>query len=169
MTEAEERRRVAAELDHAVRGTPWHGSSLVKLLRGVTASHAIAHPVKGAHSIWELVLHVTAWTHETTHRLRGGAPGDPADGNFPATPHHPTEPLWEAAQARLIAAHEAVLATIAHLEPGELDARPLVGEGGEPGANVKHRVLVHGLAQHHAYHGGQIALLRRALEAAAPP
>lgn len=45
---------------------------------------------------------------------------------------------------------------------------PLVGEGAEPGANMKHRVLVHGLAQHHAYHGGQIALLRRALEAAAP-
>ena len=36
------------------------------------------------------------------------------------------------------------------------------------GAGVSGDVLLHGLAQHHAYHGGQIALLKKAAEGAGP-
>lgn len=169
MTEPRELVRMAAELDHAVRGTPWHGNALMKILEGTTAAEAFAHPIAGAHSIWELVLHMTAWTHETTHRLRGGVPGEPGDGDFPNVPQAATGPHWEAAQARLLSAHDALLATIRRLDPAELDARPIPGKAGEFGVGVKHRVLVHGLSQHHAYHGGQIALLRRALQASATP
>ncbi|MBI3792268.1 MAG: DinB family protein [Gemmatimonadetes bacterium] len=166
MTEARELKRLAAELDHGMRGTPWHGNALTTILEGVTADVAFAHPIAGAHSIWELVLHITAWTHETTHRLRGGVPGEPGEGDWPAAPLAPSESQWGAAQTRMIAAHEALLATIARLDPAELDAPPIHGKG-SMGTGVKHRVLVHGLAQHHAYHGGQIALLRRAAQAPA--
>lgn len=161
MTDPRELRRLAAELEHAVRGTPWHGPSLVKLLEGATPTEASAHPLAGAHSIWELVLHMTAWTREATHRLQGGMPAEPADGDWPDVPHVASLAQWEAAQARLIAAHEALLATITRLDPAELDALPIQGRDAALGTGVKHRVLVHGLAQHHAYHGGQIALLRR--------
>ena len=162
MSDPRELRRLAAELEHAVRGTPWHGSSLVTLLEGSTPDEAFAHPIPGAHSIWEIVLHLTAWTHEATHRLQGGEPFEPAQGDWPATPHAPSAAQWTAAQTRLITAHEVLLATITRLDPAELDAPPIQGRNAALGTGVKHRVLVHGLAQHHAYHGGQIALLRRA-------
>ncbi len=162
MSDARELRRLAAELEHAMRGTPWYGNALVKILEGTSATDAHAQPIAGAHSIWELVLHITAWTREATHRLQGGVPAEPADGDWPDAPYAPSESQWEAAQARLISAHEAVIATISRLDPAELDAPPIQGKGGGVATGVKHRVLVHGLAQHHAYHGGQIALLRRA-------
>ncbi len=154
--------RLAAELDHAVRGTPWHGSSIAQLLEGTTPTEAHAHPIAGAHSIWELVLHMTAWTHEATLRLRGGEPGEPRDGDWPDVPPAPSATQWDAALTRWLAAHEALLATITRMDPADLEAPPIHGRHAAMGTGVKHRVLVHGLAQHHAYHGGQIALLRRA-------
>jgi hypothetical protein len=36
------------------------------LLAGVSPEEAAAHPIAGAHSIGELVLHMTAWTCEVT-------------------------------------------------------------------------------------------------------
>lgn len=168
MTESREIRRFVAELDHAMRGTPWHGNSLVKTLEGTTPEEAFAHPIPGAHSIWEIVLHLTAWTHEATHRLQGGAPYEPAQGDWPATPHAPSVGQWEAAQVRMITAHEVLIATLTRMDPADLEAPPIKPRHEAQGAGVKHRVLVHGLAQHHAYHGGQIALLRRAQAAPAP-
>lgn len=168
MTEPRELKRLAAELEHAARGTPWHGASLAKLLDGVTAVEAFGHPIRGAHSIWEIVLHLVAWTHEATHRLRGGLPGDPADGDWPDVPHGPNEEKWESARGRLITAHEALLATIVRMDPDDLDAPAIPLRDHAQGIGVKHRVLVHGIAQHHAYHGGQIALLRRALHPPEP-
>lgn len=159
--------RMAAELDHGMRGNPWHGKALMELLAGLTAEQAWAHPLPGTHSIWEQVLHITAWTHETTHRLRGGLPGEPGEGDWPSQPHEPTEPQWEAAKTRLLAAHEALLATLTRMDPAEFEEKPIQGKVPGYGTGVKHRVLVHGLAQHHAYHGGQIALLRRAVQAGA--
>ena len=45
-------------------GEAWHGPSLHEALDGCTADEARAHPVAGAHSVWELVRHVTAWADE---------------------------------------------------------------------------------------------------------
>jgi uncharacterized damage-inducible protein DinB len=68
----------------------------------------------------------------------------------------------------MITAHEVLIATLTRMDPADLEAPPIKPRHEAQGAGVKHRVLVHGLAQHHAYHGGQIALLRRAQAAPAP-
>jgi hypothetical protein len=68
---------LATDLERAVSGQPWHGPSLAMLLEGVTARDAAAHPIAGAHSIWELALHLTAWTDEVARRLGGAAPSEP--------------------------------------------------------------------------------------------
>jgi hypothetical protein len=68
-------------LARSVSGDPWHGPSLDALLGDVTPEQAAAHPVPGAHSIVEIVRHVTAWTEEVELRLRGEAPGQPAAGD----------------------------------------------------------------------------------------
>ncbi|MBI2797142.1 MAG: DinB family protein [Gemmatimonadetes bacterium] len=162
MSGSREITRMRAELDHAVRGNPWHGSPLAKLLEGVTPAEAHAHPVAGAHSIWELVRHVSAWTQEASQRLRGGVPALPAIGNFPPAPATPDAAGWAAALDELTASHEDFLAALDALDPAALEATPIPTRDPAHGIGVKHRVLVHGLAQHHAYHGGQIALLRKA-------
>jgi len=140
---------------------PWHGSSLGALLRDVDAETAAAHPIAGGHSIWEVVQHLTSWTDEVTRRLDGHAPAMPQSGDWP-TPPEPTAASWQQtldgladAQGRL---ERALLAF-----PGERLAERVGSERDAPlGTGVSHEGLVQGALQHNAYHGGQIALLRRA-------
>ncbi|PYQ46578.1 MAG: hypothetical protein DMF78_26090 [Acidobacteria bacterium] len=47
--------RLEAQLEAAFEGPAWHGPSVLEALDGVTAEGASAHPLTGAHSIWELV------------------------------------------------------------------------------------------------------------------
>ena len=69
MTEAT---RIADQLRRAFGGEAWHGDSVFEILDGVTAAQAAAHPIKNAHSIWELVLHIGAWDG-AVHGSGGGA------------------------------------------------------------------------------------------------
>lgn len=53
--------RIRDQLERAFSGNAWHGPSVLEILENVTASQAAAHPIAGANSIWELVLHIGAW------------------------------------------------------------------------------------------------------------
>jgi uncharacterized damage-inducible protein DinB len=58
-------------------------------------------------------------------------------------------------------AHEEVVAAIRQSVPGRLDERVGTSDLAGVGAGVSYRVMLHGLAQHDAYHTGQIAILKR--------
>jgi uncharacterized damage-inducible protein DinB len=143
-------------------GDPWYGSPRTRFLQDVAAADAVARPMGSAFSIWELVLHMTSWTNEVRRRLAGGAPGEPKDGDWP-TVGEPTEARWQAALARLEEAHAALVADVSRLT--EADTRRAVGEQRDPalGTGVTIGGMLVGIAQHDAYHIGQLALLRRAL------
>ena len=70
---------IVDQLQHAYAGEAWHGPSLEELLTGVTAEQALARPLAGAHSIWELTMHIGVWMSAARRRLAG----DPAK----LTPH----------------------------------------------------------------------------------
>ena len=53
--------RLADQIRRTFEGAAWHGDPLLKILAGVNAATATAHPINNAHSIWELVLHIAAW------------------------------------------------------------------------------------------------------------
>ena len=53
-------RKIRSQIRRAFEGQAWHGPSVKELLADVTAEQAAAHPVAGAHSIWELALHIGA-------------------------------------------------------------------------------------------------------------
>ena len=53
--------KLAARIERCVTGPMWHGPVLADLLDGMPHDRAAAKPIAGAHSIWEIVLHVTAW------------------------------------------------------------------------------------------------------------
>jgi uncharacterized damage-inducible protein DinB len=75
--------RLADQIRRAFDGEAWHGDSLFEILNGVDAKMAAAHPIKNAHSIWELVLHITAWDAAILTRI-GGTAAEPEDEqNFP--------------------------------------------------------------------------------------
>jgi uncharacterized damage-inducible protein DinB len=155
-----EREQLLKELKQAHDGDPWHGSSRAAILSDVTLNEATRHPDGGAHSIWQLVLHMRAWTTEVARRVREGNPGEPPEGDWP-TVGATSEDAWRAAVAGLESAHAELAAAVRNMREGQLDAR-VGGQRDAPlGAGVTHREMLHGLAQHDAYHSGQIALLKR--------
>jgi uncharacterized damage-inducible protein DinB len=146
---------IADQLERAYRGDAWYGPSVVAALEGVDAAMAAARPHSAAHSIHEIVLHMTAWTREVTRRLRVGVAQDPEMGDWPATRG------WDAALAALDGANAELLAAIQALDPAQLDDG--VGDARDRalGSGVSRYVMLLGLVQHHAYHAGQIAMLKK--------
>jgi aminoglycoside 6'-N-acetyltransferase I len=154
-------RRLADHIRRAVGGPMWHGPAVAGVLDGVTATQAAAHPVPGAHSIWELVLHLSVWAEIAGARLRGAALAyPPPEEDWPA-PASTAEAAWTAAVERLAAAYDALANQVEALSPDELRAT-VTGQDHPVWA------MLHGVAEHACYHGGQIPLLKRALATSAP-
>jgi uncharacterized damage-inducible protein DinB len=134
----------------------WHGPALADLLEDVSAPDAAAHPIRGAHSIWELVLHITAWTEIARERLAGSAKADPTpDEDWPPVSDRSAE-AWRAAKERLKDAHRELAAEVGALDDAVLISRL-------PGKDHTALVMYHGIIEHDAYHGGQIAILKKAV------
>jgi uncharacterized damage-inducible protein DinB len=158
--------RIADELSRAVHGDPWHGDAVMTILGGVSAASAAARPPGGAHSVWEIVRHMTAWTNEVHRRLDGHPPGEPQEGDWPA-PSGATAEDWTNDVRGLRGAHRRLIDRVTSLSDATLHAEPSEARNRPAGSGVSLYVLLHGLAQHHAYHGGQIAVLKKIVSAAA--
>jgi uncharacterized damage-inducible protein DinB len=155
-----ETERLRAELRRSLDGDPWHGAPLMKVLAGVDAARAMAKPIPGAHSIWELVAHVTAWVREVARRCDGGVPWIPPEADWPAV-GDVSEASWQAVLVDLRHAHDELDAALSRF-PDELLDEIVGGERDAPlGAGVSWHVVLHGVAQHNAYHAGQMALLKK--------
>ena len=134
----------------------WHGPALADLLEDVKPEDAAAYPIRGAHSIWELVLHITAWSEIARERLAGSAKADPTpEEDWPPVPDKSAE-AWRAARERLKDAHRELAEEVAGLDDSTLIGRV-------PGKDHTVLVMYHGIIEHDAYHGGQIALIKKAL------
>jgi hypothetical protein len=152
--------RMADELERATEGEAWHGPAFKQSLAGVTATEAGARPIPGVHTIWEIVLHMTAWTDEVERRLRENVRPLSAEADWP-TPQAGDESAWSEATTALTDAHRRLRQTIREFPPSRLDEH-LAGQADEPAATSFY-VMLHGLAQHDAYHTGQLAILRKAI------
>ena len=155
--------RIIDELKREHDGDPWHGSPLREILAGIDHTQAADRAVPGGHTIWELVLHMTAWKNEVRLRLGGAPSGDPQEGDWPAPPVNPDAGAWAAAVDALERAHRALIDAIAPLPEAQLFAPTNDPRNRETGLGVTHYVLLHGIVQHDVYHSGQIALLKKAV------
>jgi uncharacterized damage-inducible protein DinB len=144
-----------------VFGNPWHGPSVGRLVADVTPSQATSRPIQEAHSIIELVLHLIAWTREVTSRLQGNSPALPALGDWPPAGSDPGA-VWLAIPDALLSAHQTLLDLVSRLSASRLSAPVGAAYSAQLGTGVPVAIMLLGVAQHAAYHGGQIALLRRA-------
>ena len=149
-------RRIEDQLRRAFEGEAWHGPALLTLLRTLTAAQAAARPLPGAHSIWEIVRHISVWEDVVRRRLEGEEITDlPPEQDWPLVPE-PGEAAWKETRGELEARHRALRQAILGLEESRL------GETVR-GKNHSVYVMLHGVVQHDLYHAGQVALLRRAL------
>lgn len=151
------------QLERAHGGDPWHGSSRASLLADVTADEARRRPAAAVHSIWELVLHMTAWTREVTRRLQGHMASEPEMGDWPPAPTVSDDTAWHAAMRALDEAHLALRDAVGALDPSRLTAPVSDARNRELGTGVTFAQTINGLVQHDAYHSGQIAAVKKML------
>src|SRR5262245_37027103 len=100
--------RLEDELRRGLDGDPWHGASLAAIVGDISPVEASARPIGNAHTIWEIVLHLTGWAREVARRCREGAPREPAEGDWPAVTRTGAA-AWDAARRDLLAAHEELI------------------------------------------------------------
>jgi uncharacterized damage-inducible protein DinB len=148
--------RIADQLRRAFDGEAWHGDSVFEILEGITAAQAAARPTAGAHTIWELVLHIAAWDGAVLRRM-GGVEVTLSDAeNFPSVTDA-SEAAWREALAQVRRVHENLVKAVADLPDSRLDDKV----PGKEGAHYTFYYVLHGVVQHELYHAGQIALLKK--------
>jgi uncharacterized damage-inducible protein DinB len=147
---------LADQLERAFRGGAWHGPAVAESLDGIDEATAAARPLPDAHSIWEIVHHLTTWNEVPRRRLDGEwLENLPDERNWPPV-EDASASAWRASLAALDDAHAALHARVLDLADDQLDD-PVAG------SDPTVRGMLLGVLQHNAYHAGQIALLRKAL------
>jgi uncharacterized damage-inducible protein DinB len=151
--------RLEDQLRRALEGEAWHGPSVLESLAGLSAAQAASHPIAGAHSIWELVLHLGSDYDLVLRRLAGDGRLLTAAEDWPACPAS-TEENWQQTVQELKLLNKKLRQAVREFPSERLDD-PLVPET----PHTAYEQFI-GVTQHHLYHAGQIALLKRALVAA---
>ena len=152
--------RIRDQFRRAFDGEAWHGPSVLQLLDGITAEQAAAHPIPGAHSIWELTLHIAAWESACRRRLEGDRAQLTDAEDWPPI-DDTSEAAWERTKQNLVDNHRELQNAIARLDESRL-SEPIIKDPNTPFSSVY--VTLHGGVQHDLYHAGQIAMLKKALE-----
>jgi len=147
--------RILDQMDRSFSGDAWHGPSLMSVLDGVLAEDASKHPIRGAHSIWELVNHVAAWNTISQHRLAGETVEITAERDWPPV-YEVNEAAWKRAIADLQDSRARFRESVQNFSDEHLQGRAA-------GPDYTRYVVLHGVIQHDLYHAGQIVMLKKAL------
>jgi uncharacterized damage-inducible protein DinB len=148
--------RLADQIRRAFEGNAWHGDSILELLAGVNAATAAARPIKNAHSIWEILMHIAAWDGAVVRRM-GGAVELTDEENFP-TIKDTSEAAWTQAIESAKKTHNELIKAVATFP----DSRLTEQVPGKPQKFHNFYYMFSGIVQHELYHAGQIALLKKA-------
>jgi uncharacterized damage-inducible protein DinB len=153
-------RSIASLLEEQLRlsyeGPAWHGPSVREALDGVSAADAIKRPIDGAHTIWELVRHLSGTYALVLRRMRGDTKMLSAEEDWPEIAVT-TDAAWTAARDQLHALNNQLRAEVLEF-PQERLHEPLI-------ANPNYSAFTQfiGITQHDLYHAGQIVLLKKAI------
>ena len=146
--------RIVDQLRRAFEGNAWHGLALWEILSDVTSQHAFAKPLTGAHSIWEIVNHITVWEAVVGRRIKGEVISglSPAE-DWPAVDDS-SEAAWQQTLTKLERGNHELRDTISAMTEGRLKEIVL-------GQTYSFYYMLHGVIQHDLYHAGQIAVLKK--------
>jgi len=149
-----ETERIADQLERGFEGDAWHGDPLMKILDGVSSVQAAAHPVSGAHSIWEIVNHLRAWLSAIVTRLSGKPAELSGAGDWPPVTDT-SKSAWQNCLRDFRERQAALLQAVRAFPESNLDQNA-------PNRDHSYYVMLHGVVQHDLYHAGQIAILKKA-------
>ena len=147
---------IADQIRRAFWGESWHGPSVREVLAGVSAEDAAAHPVAGAHSIWEIVLHLVGGYRLVLRRVRGEDAQLSPDEGWPPVAESSSE-AWHAIQRTLEELNQQLQRAVRTFPPDRLSQ--------ELGSQYSAYTQFCGAPQHDVYHAGQIVILKKALSA----
>ena len=147
---------IADQIRRAFRGESWHGPSVREVLAGVSAEDAAAHPVPGAHSIWEIVLHLIGGYNLVLRRIRGERAHLSPEEEWPPVTEF-SEEAWHDSQHNLEQLNQELQSSVRAFPAERLSQ--------ELGSEYPAYIQFCGAPQHDLYHAGQIALLKKALSA----
>ena len=142
--------RILDQLNRAWGGPSWTGVEIQPSLDGITDEQSRAHPMTHAHSILELVAHMSVWMDVVSRRLTGKPKEPAAEEDWEDV----TQLSWPTAIERLENAESRLCDAVARLSTDDLDNNAV-------GAKYTVYVMVHGVIQHNLYHLGQIAILKK--------
>jgi uncharacterized damage-inducible protein DinB len=145
--------RALDQLRRAFSGDAWHGPELLELLDGVDARQAASRPLANAHSIWEIVLHISAWEEAVCRRLGGEVAEPTGEQDWPPV-GDTSDAAWQFALQSLNSGHAALERAVAALPDSRLPDTV-------PGNDYSVYFMLHGVVQHDLYHAGQIAILKK--------
>jgi len=149
-----EAENIVDQLERAFEGDAWHGSSMSEILGDISSEVAAAHPLPGAHSIWEIVVHTTVWQRTVRERLQGKPIAElPDHEDWPPITDTSCD-AWEEALRDLRAEYEALREEALQWRDRNL------GDTCEGQRYTVYQML-HGVIQHDLYHAGQIAVLKK--------
>ncbi len=148
-----ELQQLVEQYDQTMSGDAWYGEPVWKILEGIDAHRAAAAPIPGTHTIWQLVMHMAFWEGIAARRFSGPVTPEEA-GNFPATPVADEE-AWQKTLNSFRDSNRQFRQAISLLDSNSLDKNT-------PGGQRSFRYELVGVIQHHIYHAGQIALLKKA-------
>jgi uncharacterized damage-inducible protein DinB len=145
--------RILKHYDGVLNGNAWHGDPVWQILDDISAQQAAARPLPSAHTIWEIVMHMIFWEGVVTQRLAGKRAGLAEELNFPAMPAV-TEENWRQTLDDFRVSNQSLRDALAKLDPAKLNELTAAGKRTYYGE-------AHGIIEHHVYHLGQIALLKK--------
>jgi hypothetical protein len=144
--------RITHLLQETFAGQPYHGPSVLGALENVTADVAARKPPWSAHTIWDIVAHLTAELTYARQVLEGTAGPWDTTLTWPAVTD--TSPAaWEGALQDLKQANQALVLAVEQLDDAVLDRQPMRVRG-------PFYVMLHGTIHHNVHHAGQLSLLR---------
>ena len=140
-------------IKRVLHGNAWHGASIEELLLNITAEQAASYPIADAHSIWEIVHHISCWHRVVKSRLRG-EDYEPSDSENWKPVTIVSDQSWQAAKEDMYQSAEELILELASVV--DLNDRVF-------GRPFSYSIMLNGLVEHDAYHAGQIAMLCKLL------
>lgn len=155
-------RHLSGRLRRTITGPMWHGPSLREALDGMNAADAVERPIRSMKSVWEIVLHVTARAERARLRMDGLALDEPTpEEDWPRIPIPCTAAAWDYAQVEMANAYRAMAVRVC-----DVRSSGFLTVVEKQSYNMA--TMADGVAEHGAYHAGQIVLLRKEIRSRRP-
>ncbi|PSL43799.1 DinB family protein [Chitinophaga niastensis] len=144
---------LATSVENLYNGDPWIDVNFQEHLSRVNAQQAVKQ-FQTSNSIWQVVNHVIYWHQRVQRYMHNEAPEQ--DGDLPDfyMPENHGEENWQSTIHRLEHSFEQMAATIRLFPEDKLFDT-------FPGTKQKAIYYIQGIAEHDAYHLGQIVLLHK--------